>query len=469
MSPQPTAVQSTADSAKIWLTGVNKEMRLSGWGRYPSVEASVLAPRDAGSTAEIFQNGEGSRMIPRGGGRSYGDSALATRVLSSRYLDDFITLDRRALTIRCGAGTTLAEILRVCVPQGLFLPVVSGTKYTTLGGAIAADIHGKNHHIDGSFCDHIDRFTLLLPSGETAVCSHTENEEYFRATCGGMGLTGMILDATISLKKVPSAFISAQSIPATNLEESLALLRQQNDKQYVVAWVDCLAKDTALGRGVIHLGSHSETGNLEQRAKRKLSVPFTTPGFLLNRYTMSGFNRLYYARQRFKKSVNSVYYDDYFFPLDSIRGWNRLYGAGGFLQYQFVLPDDSAEKGLRETLDTVSRSGKGSFLAVLKRFGPANGNWLSFPSEGVTLTLDFKYEAELLPLLDRLDEIVLAAGGRHYLAKDARMSAAVFRQGYPKWHQFKALKDRIDPAGILGSLQSDRLGLTKAGVRSSQS
>ena len=258
-------------------------------------------------------------MIPRGGGRSYGDSALATRVLSSRYLNDFITLDRRALTIRCGAGTTLAEILRVCVPQGLFLPVVSGTKYTTLGGAIAADIHGKNHHIDGSFCDHIDRFTLLLPSGETAVCSHTENEEYFRATCGGMGLTGMILDATISLKKVPSAFISAQSIPATNLEESLALLRQQNDKQYVVAWVDCLAKDTALGRGVIHLGSHSETGNLEQRAKRKLSVPFTTPGFLLNRYTMSGFNRLYYARQRFKKSVNSVYYDDYFFPLDSIR------------------------------------------------------------------------------------------------------------------------------------------------------
>lgn len=407
-------------------------------------------------------------MIPRGAGRSYGDSALAARVLSSRYLDDFISLDRRALTIRCGAGITLAEILRVCVPQGLFLPVLSGTKTVTIGGAIAADIHGKNHHVDGSFCDHIERFTLLLPSGETAVCSPTENIEYFQATCGGMGLTGMILDATISLKKVPSAFISAQSIPTTNLEESLALLRQHNDKQYVVAWVDCLAKASALGRGVIHLGSHSETGKLEHRSKRKLSVPFTTPGFLLNRYTMGGFNQLYYARHRFKKSVNSVYYDDYFFPLDSLKGWNRLYGSEGFLQYQFVLPDDAAESGLRETLETVSQSGKGSFLAVLKRFGPANANWLSFPSEGVTLTLDFKYEPDLLPLLDRLDEIVLAAGGRHYLAKDARMSAAVFRQGYPNWHQFKALKDRIDPAGTLGSLQSDRLGLTQAAMRSSQ-
>ena len=407
-------------------------------------------------------------MIPRGAGRSYGDSALATRVLSSRYLNHLIAIDQNALTIRAGAGATLGEILRICVPQGLFLPVLSGTKYVSLGGAIAADIHGKNHHVDGSFCDYVNRFTLLLPSGETAVCSHTENIELFRATCGGMGLTGVILDATISLRKVPSAFIDVLSIPAANLKESLALLRQYNEKQYVVAWVDCLATDTALGRGVIHIGSHSEKGRLKFKQKRKISVPFTTPGFLLNRYIMSGFNQLYYARHRFTRSVKSMYFDDFFFPLDSINGWNRLYGAAGFLQYQFVLPDHSAESGLRETLDTLSHAGKVSFLAVLKRFGPANANLLSFPSEGVTLTLDFKYEPDLLPLLDTLDEIVLKAGGRHYLAKDARMSAAVFRQGYPRWHQFKAIKDQIDPTGILGSLQSERLGLTRPGVRSSE-
>ena len=444
-------------------------MHLSGWGRYPSAEASILAPRDAGSIKRILQNVVGPRIIPRGAGRSYGDSALATKVLSSRYLNHFITLDTDALTIRTGAGATLAEILRLCVPLGLFLPVLSGTKYVSLGGAIAADIHGKNHHVDGSFCDHIDSFTLLLPNGGTIVCSQTENADLFRATCGGMGLTGIILDAAISLKKVPSAFIEALSVPAANLEESLALLQHYNKNQYVVAWIDCLAKGSALGRGIIHLGSHSETGGLQHKRKRRLSVPFTTPGFLLNRHAIGGFNQLYYARHRLTRSVKSVYYDDYFFPLDRINGWNRLYGAAGFLQYQFVLPDYSAEAGLRETLNTISRAGKGSFLAVLKRFGPANANLLSFPKEGVTLTLDFKYEPDLLPLLDRLDEIVLAAGGRHYLAKDARMSAAAFRHGYPRWHQFKAIKDQIDPNGILGSLQSERLGLTKPGLRSSGS
>ena len=444
-------------------------MHLSGWGRYPSAEASILAPRDAGSIKRILQNVVGPRIIPRGAGRSYGDSALATKVLSSRYLNHFITLDTDALTICAGAGATLAEILRLCVPLGLFLPVLSGTKYVSLGGAIAADIHGKNHHVDGSFCDHIDSFTLLLPNGGTIVCSQTENADLFRATCGGMGLTGIILDAAISLKKVPSAFIEALSVPAANLEESLALLQHYNKNQYVVAWIDCLAKGSALGRGIIHLGSHSETGGLQHKRKRRLSVPFTTPGFLLNRHAIGGFNQLYYARHRLTRSVKSVYYDDYFFPLDRINGWNRLYGAAGFLQYQFVLPDYSAEAGLRETLNTISRAGKGSFLAVLKRFGPANANLLSFPKEGVTLTLDFKYEPDLLPLLDRLDEIVLAAGGRHYLAKDARMSAAAFRHGYPRWHQFKAIKDQIDPNGILGSLQSERLGLTKPGLRSSGS
>ncbi len=443
-------------------------MLLTGWGRYPTVTSRVTAPGNVDAlTKELRAHPRSMRLIPRGAGRSYGDSALAEQVISSRFLDNFIALDAENLSISCGAGVSLAEILRLCVPQGLFPPVLPGTKHVSIGGAIAADIHGKNHHVDGTFCDHIESVSLVLASGELVHCSRTENSGLFHATCGGMGLTGIIVEARLKLTKVPGISINTESMAAANLEESLALLKEHNEKKYVVAWVDCLARGAALGRGIIHCGEHSGTGELRHRESSSIGVPFTTPGFLLNRATMATFNTLYFHRHSRAAGARQQHYDKFFFPLDSIRNWNRLYGSKGFMQYQFVLPDEAAENGLTEILEAVSRAGKGSFLAVLKRFGAANQNLLSFPRAGLTLTLDFKYETSLLPLLDELDAMVLAHGGRIYLAKDARMSEAVFKQSYPNWEAFKAIKDRVDPDGLFASMQSNRLGLSCADVGSS--
>jgi len=443
-------------------------MLLTGWGRYPSITSQVTAPGNVDAlTQELSAYASATRLIPRGAGRSYGDSALAEQVISSRFLDNFIALDAENLRISCGAGVTLAEVLRLCVPRGLFPPVLPGTKYVSVGGAIAADIHGKNHHVDGTFCDHVESISLALASGELAHCSRTEHSDLFHATCGGMGLTGVIIEARLRLETISSVSITTEANATANLKESLTLLNEHNEKKYVVAWVDCLARGAALGRGIIHCGDHSNAGKLQHRESSSIGVPFTTPGFLLNRATMATFNSLYFKRHSRAAGARQQHYDSFFFPLDSIRNWNRLYGSRGFLQYQFVVPDESAERCLTEILGAVSSAGKGSFLAVLKRFGAANQNLLSFPRAGLTLTLDFKFEPSLLSLLDELDAMVLAHGGRIYLAKDARMSEAVFKQGYPNWEAFKAIKDRVDPDGLFASMQSNRLGLSGADMGSS--
>jgi FAD/FMN-containing dehydrogenase len=282
-----------------------------------------------------------------------------------------------------------------------------------------------------------------------------------------MGLTGVIIEARLRLETISSVSITTEANATANLKESLTLLNEHNEKKYVVAWVDCLARGAALGRGIIHCGHHSNAGKLQHRESSSIGVPFTTPGFLLNRATMATFNSLYFKRHSRAAGARQQHYDSFFFPLDSIRNWNRLYGSRGFLQYQFVVPDESAERCLTEILGAVSSAGKGSFLAVLKRFGAANQNLLSFPRAGLTLTLDFKFEPSLLSLLDELDAMVLAHGGRIYLAKDARMSEAVFKQGYPNWEAFKAIKDRVDPDGLFASMQSNRLGLSGADMGSS--
>lgn len=436
-------------------------MQLTGWGRFPQVSAEMVEPINSDSLRELLTSKKAiGRLIPRGAGRSYGDSSLAEKVLSSRFLDSFIALDENSNSIRCGAGVNLDSILQLAVPKGWFLPVLPGTKFVSVGGAIAADIHGKNHHKDGSFCEHVREISLLLASGEVLNCSKQENSEIFHATCGGMGLTGVILDATLTFERVSSAVIDRQAIAAANLRECLELLDEHNDSKYSVAWLDCLASGDKLGRSVVHLGEHSEAGELRYKSRRGPSVPFATPAFLLNKFTMSLFNSCYFNLKQKGAKKSSVNYDAYFFPLDNIGNWNRLYGAKGFLQYQFVLPTDSALRGMHEVLSKVSAASKGSFLAVLKKFGEANANLLSFPMAGYTLTLDFKREASLLLLLEELDEIVIGHGGRHYLAKDARMSEQVFKAGYSNWEEFLAVKSRVDPKGIFASNQSDRIGLT---------
>ncbi len=440
-------------------------MEAIGWGRYPKTTAELVEPADSRSLQKLVASEKKSApCIARGAGRSYGDSALSAQLIGSRFLDSFLELDEVARTLRCGAGIRLGDILRVCIPRGLFLPVLPGTKEVTVGGAIAADVHGKNHHRDGTFCEHVTQLTLALATGEIISCSEQENKELFRATCGGMGLTGIVVDATLSLAPIESSYIEQRSLIAPNLRACFELIEDNADSMYSVAWLDCLARGDSLGRSVLFVGEHAQARN--RRSDRKavgrsrISVPFATPAFLLNRTTMKLFNRSYFGLQGLKEGKSTLDYDSYFFPLDGIANWNRLYGSRGFLQYQFVMPGDAALDGITSVLDNISRLGKGSFLTVLKKFGEQNSNLLSFPRSGYTLALDFKHEATLFPLLDELDRIVLDHGGRLYLAKDARMSEETFKASYPNWEEFVAIKKEIDPNNRFASLQSNRLGLT---------
>lgn len=443
-------------------------MELSGWGRHPRIEAEILTPPGPAAVGVLLAAG-GAALIPRGAGRSYGDSALAATVLSSRYLDHFLEFDRPRLRLRCGAGLTLGEILALIVPHGAFLPVLPGTRFVTIGGAIAADIHGKNHHVDGSFCDHVSELRLALADGEIVRCSRAENAELFAATCGGMGLTGVILETTLELMPIVSPCIRNRTLAAANLEDCLATLNAHRDSKYAVAWIDCLSRGERLGRGIVHLGEHAtESAPLTvQREGLSLGVPFTTPASLLNRYSMATFNALYYYSQR-RRSAEEVPYNRYFFPLDRLRHWNRLYGRRGFLQYQLVLPDAGAAIGLRAILERVAASGQGSFLSVLKQFGPGNDNLLSFPRTGFTLALDFKLSTGVLALLEQLDEIVREHEGRLYLAKDARMSQAMFKSGYPHRQRFLEIKRQVDPDDRFTSLQARRLGLSARAARAAR-
>lgn len=439
-------------------------MEISGWGRFPVITADVHEPADFSSLQFLLAgNDPSSKLIPRGAGRSYGDSALAQNVISSRFMDNFSALDEDKLTIRCGAGVTLDAILRVCIPRGWFLPVVPGTSFISVGGAIAADVHGKNHHVDGTFCDHVLAITMLLANGDLISCSPTQNQDLFLATCGGMGLTGIIIDATIQLCTVPGVFIRRDTVIARNLQESFGFFENRGPHQYSVAWIDCLAKGSAQGRSVLFLGDHVENPRKQAAAYRSrfgLRVPFITPGALLNRRTMALFNNSYFGLQRRTAKASTVRYNSFFFPLDNIGNWNLLYGPRGFLQYQFLVPEEGAYEAISAVLHKVAKSGKGSFLTVLKKMGPANKNLLSFPMSGYTLAMDFKFERSLFPLLEQLDDIVLTYGGRLYLAKDARMNDKVFKAGYPQWEKFAEIKQKFDPQSVFASQQSDRIGLT---------
>lgn len=435
-------------------------MKVSGWGNYPLLDAQECAPRDTVALLHaITDSSDGTALIPRGLGRSYGDSALAPRLLSTRNLDHLIAFDAQSGVVTCAAGVSLATLLRVFVPRGWFLPVTPGTKYVTVGGAIASDVHGKNHHLDGCFSAHVVSMQVATPAAGVVACSATENSELFRATAGGMGLTGVILQASIRLKRIRSALLRETTLKARNLEEALALFEEHRAASYSVAWIDCLSSGAALGRSLLSLGEHADEGPLEVAAKSAVSVPMNMPGVLLNQYSIKAFNALYYARIRRRVQTRLCHYEPFFYPLDGIAHWNRLYGKAGFVQYQFVIPLAAGLEGIRAVLAKIAQSQRGSFLAVLKVFGAGNTNLLSFPTGGYTLALDFKVAPGVFELLDELDAIVLACGGRLYLTKDARMSASTFRRCYPQWEQLVAIRHRYGADARFHSQQSTRLEL----------
>ncbi len=415
------------------------------WGRYPPATPRQIAPcRDRHTLA---LPAEPQSCLPFGNGRSYGDVCLndSGALLLTRGLDRFIAFDPAKGVLRAEAGVLLAEILPLIVPQGWFLPVTPGTQFVTLGGAIANDVHGKNHHIAGSFGCHVRAFELLRSDGERRVCTPEQNGDWFRATVGGLGLTGLITWVEIQLQRIANPWIVAENRRFASLDNFLALDQEyEAGYPYIVSWVDCAAAGRALGRGIYMAGMAAPPGvlNPSPPERRALTVLFTPPVSLVNNLSVRWFNRLYYHLPRPARGL--VPYQPFFYPLDNLLEWNRLYGRRGFFQYQCVIPPTDAREALREILARITASGQGSMLAVLKRFGErTSGGLLSFPRPGVTLALDFpNLGQKTLALLENLDEVTRQAGGAVYPAKDARMSGASFRQYYPCWKEFSRY---IDP------------------------
>lgn len=432
-------------------------MLLTSWGRYPIVESMQISPRSLGELSSAIEHE--SSVISRGNGRSYGDSALGVTVLSTLACDHFIAFDNATGLLTCEAGVLLSDIIKVFLPRGWFPSVTPGTKLITIGGAIASDVHGKNHHNKGCFGDCVESFRLMLPSREVITCSRTENAPVFHATCGGMGLTGVILTASFYLKRVKSKTIAQTTIKTANLVETLSAFEHYANESYSVAWIDCLSTGDALGRSLLMVGDFAQDHDCTYSPKKGPSIPFDFPSFALNTWSVKAFNALYYGKAAEGVSQQQVSVDQFFYPLDAIGQWNRIYGRNGFVQYQFILPKAQSREGLTDILQRISASGMGSFLAVLKLYGPQNDNWLSFPLEGYSLALDFKIQDGLFALLDALDQRVVHYGGRIYLAKDACMSRETFEAGYPNVEAFRQLRKELGADKVFQSHQSQRLGL----------
>ena len=428
-------------------------MKLSGWGRYPVLECRTAHLREAGALRDLLAANE--TVIARGNGRSYGDAALNPGMtLSMLGMDRMQAFDPATGLLACEAGVLLADVLETFVPRGWFPPVVPGTKFVTVGGMIAADVHGKNHHRDGSFGAHVESLVLATADGAIRACSRVRDAALFRATLGGMGLTGVILSARFRLTPIETAFVTAETLAARDLDETMRLFEESGDWPFSVAWIDCLARGRKLGRALVTRGQFLERqalppplarDPLRPAAAARLAVPVDLPASLLNGASIGLFNALYYRRGRARGRAHPVHFDPFFFPLDGVRAWNRLYGRRGFVQYQCVLPKRESAAGIAALLERAAAARQGSFLAVLKLLGPAGEGPLSFPIEGYTLALDFPLREGALALLDSFDAIVHEGGGRVYLAKDARCTAARVREGYPRLGAFDAV--RAEAAG----------------------
>lgn len=439
---------------------------IANWGNYPKIESEVRSFSFEGQLGELVKNTD--HFIPRGNGRCYGDASLAAHTLSTLQYKRILSFDREMGIFECQSGITLDKILEVTVPAGWFLPVTPGTKFITVGGAVGSDVHGKNHHVEGSFSQHIIEMDVMVADGTVLRCSPQELPDLFEATCGGMGLTGVVMRVKFRLKKIETAYVKQKQLKARNLEEMIHFFEAYKHYTYSMAWLDCLTKGDAFGRGILIVGEHARLDELSSRQRKKplaipskpgITFPFNLPSWALNTFTVKAFNFLYYGKN-FRKEINNVVsYEPFFYPLDAILHWNRGYGKKGFVQYQFVLPL-SAKQGLVDILQRIGEEGMGSFLVVLKVFGRQE-SMISFPQEGYTLALDFPVRKGLFEFLDELDGIVLKYGGRLYLSKDARMKPEVLEQGYPGLDKFRDIVERYNPSAKFCSLQSERLLLTK--------
>ena len=443
---------------------------ISGWGNFPRQSCHLSSQRSEDAIMKTIQDADFSQYIARGMGRAYGDSALNANasVMIQTRRNRMLEFDPENGILYCEAGTSFHEILEHFLPRGWTLPTTPGTRHVTVGGAIAADVHGKNHHRDGSFGNYVSGFRLLTGQNEILQCSPEEHRDIFWATIGGMGLTGIILDAQIRLQKTSSAYFQVSYHRTLNLTETLNLFQQADQEyRYSVAWIDGLARGKTLGRSVVMLANDTQPADLPRSlakhplqlpCKRTAQVPCHLPGFTLNPITVRMLNQTYYNLYRDRQRWVDM--DSFFYPLDRVQHWNRAYGRRGFIQYQALFPHQSSEEGLTEMLERITLSRRASFLSVLKQCGPANPAPLSYLYPGHTLALDFPNTGkDLKHLITDLDHILLKHGGRLYLAKDAMMDAATFASMYPRLPEFQAVKARIDPDNRFGSSQARRLGI----------
>lgn len=441
-------------------------MKLSGWGKHPVVECQLRRPRDEKALAESVAAAD---AIARGNGRAYGDSALSrANTIDMRHFDHMLAFDAETGQLVAEAGVLLSDVIAAFLPRGWFPAVTPGTRYVTLGGMAAADVHGKNHHIDGSFGNFIDWLDVIGPDGQVVRCSRDENPDLFEWTIGGMGLTGVILRVAFRLRPVESGWIRQTTHAAPNLSAAIDLFEESLDATYSVAWIDCLSTGEAMGRSLVMLGEHATRAELPgklaatpypEAAKQNLRVPFNLPGLSLNRYSVRGFNALYYWKGTRGDATRYVNWNSYFYPLDSIQDWNRIYGRKGLAQFQCVLPLDQARSGLSDMLAEISEAGQGSFLAVLKRFG-AQDSRFSFPMEGYTLALDFPVSDPSLALVRKLGQMTADYGGRLYLAKDSCLTAQELRAtDEARVAEFSNMRHQSGAARQFSSVQSERLNL----------
>ena len=451
---------------------LSRTVTLTGWGRLAPSSAELAEPATDADAAAVLRAAAPSRgLIARGLGRSYNNAAQCGGglVISTARLNRIIALDAATGLAACEAGVSLEQLMVAGLPAGWFVPVSPGTRQVTVGGAIAADVHGKNHHVAGSFARHVPSFELLLPSGELRTVTPRAEPSLFWATAGGMGLTGLIVRATVQLKRVATSRVRVDTVRTADIDETMTVLAEHDRAYgYTVAWSDSLARGASLGRSVITSGDFAELADLpsdEQahpfafRPGARLGVPSGVPPGLVSRYTVALANEAWYRKAPRLRRGELQPIGKFFHPLDGVRNWNRIYGPGGFRQYQYVVPFGQ-EAAVRRSFELVSAARAPSFVTVLKRFGEQDPGLLSFPMAGWTLALDFPARTPgLATLLGALDDLVASAGGRVYLAKDSRVPADTLARMYPRLAEFRALRASLDPKAVLASDLSRRLGL----------
>lgn len=428
---------------------------ISGWGLYPKTESNIYEIKDIEENINYLSN----EYIARGNGRSYGDSSLGTNIISTLNLNRIIKFDKKNGKIILQSGVLLNDIINLIVPEKWFLPVSPGTKFISIGGAIASDIHGKNHHLVGCISNYVTHLKIFVPDQGEIYCDNFKNNELFNNTFGGMGLTGLILEVGLNLLKIQSTYIEQTTIKTQNLRETFDIMEQNLNKEYSVCWIDTSAQKHNLGRGLVYLGKHSTDKNMHIKKLKQIEINKKFIPKLCSNYLFKILNFIFYKKNFLKIKKEKIYFDDYFYPLDKIKNWNYFYGKKGFLQYQFCIPLENSYDGILEILKEIQKNKNVSFTSVLKLMGDQNKNTLSFPFKGYTLALDFPRDRNIFELLDRLDEIILKYDGKVYLTKDSRLKKESFVRMYKNYKIFYEFRKKNNLFNKIKSFQSMRLDI----------